>query len=52
MYIYLLIQYLPAFTVPEKKRKNPARNKRNHRPGEKEKIIGQKERKGQLRLTP
>ena len=58
-YIYLLISYLPAFTVPEKKKrkkKKPpgTRDKSisNHRPEEKEKIIGQKERKGQPRRTP
>ena len=37
-----------------KKKKPPGRDKSvsNHRPGEKEKIIGQKERKGQPRPTP
>ena len=51
--MYLLINYLPAFKVQEKKPPG-TRDKRilNHRPGEKEKIIGQKERKGQPRPTP
>ena len=42
--------------VPEKTKKNPPgtrdKSMSNHRPGEKEKIIGQKERKGQPRPTP
>ena len=40
MYIYLLIYYLPAFTVPDKNEKKTSgtRDKSisNHRPGEKE----------------
>ena len=57
MYIYLLIYYLPAFTVTRKKKKKTPgtrdKNISNHRPGEKRKnIIGQKKkRKGQLRHT-
>ena len=43
--------------VPEKNKKKPwpgTRDKSisNHRPGEKEKKLGQKERKGQPRPTP
>ena len=42
--------------IRKKKKKNPpgTRDKSisNHHPGEKEKIIGQKERKGQPRPTP
>ena len=57
IYIYLLIKYLPAFTEPEKKKGKKAPGTRdksisNHRPGGKEKIISQKERKGQPRPTP
>ena len=42
IYIYLLIYYLPGFTVPEKKPKNPwsvtrAKNISNHGPEEKRK---------------
>ena len=48
--------YLPAFMVPEKNQKKPpgTRDKciSNHRLGEKEKIIGQKERNGQPHPTP
>ena len=47
--MYILTNYLPAFTVTRKKEKKTARNKRknisNHRPREKRKnIIGQKKK--------
>ena len=40
IYIYLLIYYLPVFTVTRKKKSSGTRDKNisNHRPGEKEKI--------------
>ena len=57
MYIYTnLISTSIHGTRKKKTKKNPlgTRDKSipNHRPGEKEKIIGQKERKGQPRPTP
>ena len=58
IYIYLLINYLPVFTVPEKNKKNLARNKRkkyleSRSRGKRKKFFwGKKERKDQPRPTP
>ena len=57
VYMHLLIQYLPAFTVTRKKKEKKTRQEQEIKisripaRGKRKNIIGQKERKGQPRHT-